>query len=181
MSKETSLVPFVNINSFDRVRTSVALLNARDSITQDLRRELPYADRVYQSPIKAYRRIGHVAAQMRMGKIDAHVAKSGSKTQGVATRMLMGWNTQSTNHNNYEISYWVRKQPSENVAVDIGTSIVSFLLSQNVYADTQWMVTLLDDRIKQQVCEANGMVAVGAPQLYDIEDGVILDRQLWVK
>ncbi|NBU33635.1 hypothetical protein EB118_00840 [bacterium] len=182
MSKEVSFVPFVHIHGVNRVRTSVALLNARDSNTQQLRVEQPYADKIYQSPIKAYRHIGHIATQMHLGKIDAFVTKVGSKPQGVATIMQAPWAANTLVSNPFELSYWVRKQPNKDTAIEIGTIILAGLMSYhgNIH-DALWMVTLPDDEIKRYVCEANGMTPVGEPQQYTIEDGVTIDRQLWVK
>jgi hypothetical protein len=117
-----------------------------------------------------------------MGKIESFVTKVGSKPQGVATIEQAPWAENTIVSNAFELSYWVRKQPNKDTAIEIGTSVLAGLLRHhgNIH-DALWMVTLPDDEIKRYVCVANGMTPVGEPQQYTIEDGVTIDRQLWVK
>lgn len=180
MSESLKFVPFVELTGTRRFGAALDLMNARNTVSRELGRELPFVDKIYQSPIKTYRRIGHIASLMHQGKIDAFMTVHDDKVQGVAT--LQPWTKEDSDYvNSVELSYWVRKQPSEETAIELGTAIVHFLLDNAPLVNApHWMVTLPDDAVKQAVATNLGLIPGAGPKSYDIEDGVTEPRQHWV-
>ena len=177
------LISFDCYGTLDKLVDSIKLVAARDSVTKQLKRELPFADRIYQSPIKTFRGVGYISHLIQKSEIEAFVTKFNDKVQGVATVLRLSWDkNMPTDRPRAEISYWIRQQKTSDISIDIGTSIVSHLLDKIIDMDVQpWMVTLPDDDIKAEVCGAVGMLQNGDPKLYNLDDGVTVERQLWVK
>jgi len=182
MSESVSFEPFIYVTGLKRFGAAIALNNARNTVSHELAKELPYADKIYQSPLKTYRRIGYVASQMQMGHGNAYVVRFKDKVQGVAARIPAAWTSDTSATNPTELSYWIRRQENPETAVEIGKQIVSMLMfDYKDTNDTHWMVTLPDDEVKRAVCESSGLQPVGQPKQYHINDGVNVDRQLWIK
>lgn len=188
---QVHLQPFDTLDRYNTMQEARELVRARNNAT-NLEQELPYPYEGYKDFKTAYLRIRRIAKNAGEHSLRPYVIHTQSDkkrhTIGVATaqRRLPQPNPLPSSISAFELSYWHRDmEDADAIKVGIGvirelkTRLQDVRKTQDGPTEKMWMVTLPDDALKQQICENMHMVRLGGPEVYTIEDGVDVARQLW--
>jgi hypothetical protein len=186
------------LNVLDRWEAAGDLVQAVNENPR-LKRELPYPAEGYSHRFRGFHRLGKQTAKTNVSHFIPYVIRRGLKeetqnTIGMASIQLSATPPFETPSPSAEISYWHGHFP-DYLAIGIGQTIVKQLCDARLAISAQigeqvgqlWMVTLPDSEdekvpdVKPEVLTGLDFHLEGDVQEYDLKDGVIEARQLWVR
>lgn len=178
------------IGGLNGMRTARQLSHASHAASE-IKRELPYPAAHYETTSKAYRRLLSVGKNAQEHGLAAFVIREGSTGIGIATMQRAEPNPNPRHiQRSAEVSYWHADTETAPEAIMLGRTVLNELITRKStlpYDESRqrlealWMVTLPDDEVKAEVCQQTEFSKAGSPQVYTIEDGVTIPRQLWVR
>lgn len=172
-----------------KARLALGLRRAAHA-TPTLKAELPLAEDTYTAVYKVYlRRFEHLAKLNNTGELYSTViAEKSARVLGMASLQLWHPSTLplelADNGASAELSYWHR--PVGGVeGVELGKQIIERITDEKVtdpvIAKQFWTVTLPNDTIKAEVLQETGFERVAAVQPFNLDDEVVVPRQLWAR